>query len=191
MAFYKRVLNELNNKIPHKMSSINLANKFTFVSLDTDIVSKKFGIVNNYSNKIELQLTIPSEYPFKPPNVLVLNNDQMINYDRWSVDIINKKNITCNLFYAWAFSVIRRPNLLHFWHQNIPNLKECLCCQSLISCNNWIPSRILCDILAEYVTRRDFKNNCKPLLQRLINPIFDNDKWVIPDDIILLIISKL
>ena len=67
---------------------------------------------------------------------------------------------------------------------------DCLCCESVICGKNWSPAVIMCDILGEYVTRRDFKNNCGRLMQRLISRIFNNDRWIIPDEIIMEIINK-
>ena len=213
MAYYKRILHELHNKIPEKMLDLNLNHKFTFVSLDTDIVSKEYGIVNTKTDLVELKIIIPSDYPFKPPSVFVTKDNHTppyptviplsicnfpnIKYDKWSVSIIHGNNpykncglaSDCDLFSAWAFSIIRRPTLLRYWHGNIPNKKDCLCCQSIICSNNWSPSKMLSDILAEYVTRRDFKINCRPLMQRWIGVIFNNDRWVIPDDIILKIVK--
>ena len=212
MACYKRILHELHNKIPEKMLDLNLNDKFKFVSLDTDIVSKEFGVVNTKTGLVELKIIIPSDYPFKPPSVFVTKDNHMppyptqiplsigdspnINYHKWCVSILhnnyNKKpgiKDISNIFAAWAFCIIRRPTLFCYWYGNIPNKKDCLCCQSIICSNNWSPSYSMSDILAEYVTRSDFKINCAPLMQRWIGAIFNNDRWVIPDDIILKIVK--
>jgi len=118
-------------------------------------------------------------------------------YEKWSSNLIQgrrlinvSKLLTENeLFYAWAFCIIRRPELLCYWRGIIPIRKDCLCCDSLICGKNWSPSIIMCDILGEYVTRRDFKINCGNLMQRSIVRIFNNNKWVIPDEIIMMIIN--
>lgn len=118
-------------------------------------------------------------------------------YELWSSNLILggrllnvSKLLTDNeLFYAWAFCIIRRPELFLYWRGIIPTRKDCLCCDSLICGKNWSPSIIMCDILGEYVTRQDFKINCGNLMQRSINRIFNNNKWVIPDEIIMMIIN--
>ena len=226
MACYKRILNELNNKIPLKLFDLHLNHLFSFVELNTDIISKEIGVINNKTNQIVLQIIIPSNYPFKSPDVYVAddsftNNNvknitfisnlsnlsiypslwisSTIKYSVWSVSIINKHSYYtpqkfrpyCDLFSAWIFCVIRRPLLLHYWRGNIPNIKDCLCCESILCNNTWSPSLMMSDILAEYVTRRDFKINCGLLMQRWICSIFNNDRWIIPDDVILEIVRKL
>ena len=214
MACYKRILYELHYKIPEKMLALNLNDKFYFIELGNDIVSKEIGVINKKTNLVELKIVIPSDYPFKPPSVFVTNDNNTPpystviplyigdshnnKYDKWSVSIIHGNNYhrkrglgaNCDLFSAWAFCIIRRPTLLRYWRGNIPNKKDCLCCQSIICSNNWSPSKILSDILAEYVTRKDFKINCRPLMQRWIGVIFNNDRWVIPDDIIFEIVKR-
>ena len=118
-------------------------------------------------------------------------------YEKWSSNLIQgrrllnvTKLLTDNeLFYAWAFCIIRRPELFLYWRGIIPIRKDCLCCDSLICGKNWSPSIIMCDILGEYVTRQDFKINCGNLMQRSIVRIFNNNKWVIPDEIIMMIIN--
>lgn len=235
MTSRKRTLNELHDKIPKKLDMLNLDDKFRFVELGTDIISKEIGVINKKTDCIELKIYLPSDYPFKPPSVTVMGEtlssiievegvssvptvglseitiSPVLNvgsmgvsptytkYDRWSTNIIKgptglrnaAKHLTNDqLFYAWAFSIIRRPKLLHYWRGIIPTRDDCLCCESVICSKNWSPAIIMCDILGEYVTRRDFKINCGRLTQRLIHRIFNNDRWVIPDELILEIINK-
>ena len=197
MSCYKRILNELKNKIPEKMRDLDLDNKFTFVELGTDIVSKEIGVINKKTDQIELKIVIPPDYPFKPPLVHVMEDvvgfgvSPTIKYDYWSGSIIRRitQEPEYDLFLAWTFSVIRRPELIRYWRGIIPNRNDCLCCESITCRNNWSPSIMMSDILCEYVVRRDFKINCGPLTQRWISPIFNNDRWVIPDDLILHIIK--
>lgn len=195
MSCYKRILHELHNSIPKKLEELDLANKFSFVALGNDTVSKEIGIINIKTGLLELKILITLNYPFKPPNVFVLVGDfgvsPNIKYDLWSGSIIRcfTKEPEYDLFIAWAFSVIRRPNLLRYWCGIIPTRKHCLCCESIIHGNNWYPGIMMGDILGEYIVRRDFKINCGWLMQRWIHPIFNNDRWVIPDDLILYIIK--
>ena len=189
MARFKRILNELNKKIPEKLELLELDNKFQFAQLDYDIVPSKIGIINNKTNNIELEIIIPTDYPFKSPNVLVQKHIQNFGgYSKWLSTIIYRKN--CDLFTAWIFSIIRRPKLSIYW-KAVPNKNTCLCCESICCSNNWSPGHSMCDILAEYVIYRDFNINTGALMQRWIAPIFNNDRWCLPDDIILLIIKNL
>jgi hypothetical protein len=241
---------ELHDKIPKKLDMLKLDDKFRFIELGTDIISREIGVINKKTDSIELKIYLPSDYPFKPPTVYVsevgeTNTRKIVGlsestihssvrmdglsrltispvpnvsfvggmgvsgatvvtpthtkYDRWSTNIIQRqkglrpliKRLTNDeLFYAWAFSIIRRPELLLYWSGIIPTRDDCLCCESLICGKNWNPSIIMCDVLGEYVTRRDFKINCGKVMQRLIHRIFNNDRWVIPDEIIMLIINK-
>ena len=226
MACYKRILNEFNNKIPQKLVDLDLSEKFKFVSLDTDIVSKTIGVINNNSNSnsnnsnsnnsnsnrniynefhkyedndtIELVFNLPSDYPFKAPTIGVRSgrlND--MNYQKWLSAIIDNRQCGhCrnyykpDLFLAWAFSVILRPNLSSYWRGLIPTEKTCLCCETVLCASFWNPSIMMSDVLAEYITRRDFKIYTGELMQRYIQPIFTNDRWQLPDEIILEIVSK-
>jgi len=204
MACYKRILNELHKILPNKLISLNLNNKFRFVEIDSDIVSKQIGVINMKTDQIELEIVIPSDYPFKPPSVYVyVYNEGLrvstIKYDKWCGSIIYKSGYygpigggsNCDLFSAWAFCIIRRPELLSYWFSNIPKKDTCLCCESITCGDKWSPRIMMSDILAEYVTKRDFKINSGRLMQRWMDAIFNNDRWVIPDDLILLIVNKL
>ena len=190
----KRILNELNNKIPEKLEELDLYNKFYFAQLDYHIIPNEIGIINKLTNEIELKLIIPQYYPFKPPAVYIesnnANNNANNNYNMWLSRILykpfNKKmsNLqTEDIFLAWIFSVIRRPKLAYIWG-NIPTMNTCLCCNSITCSDKWIPSNMLTSILVEYITHNDLRVNCKPLMNRYISSIFKNDRWVIPDDIL-------
>ena len=219
MACYKRILYELHNQIPEKMLHLNFNDKFYFIALGNDIVSKQIGVINKKTNLVELKIVISSHYPFQPPSVFVTNDNDnashnhvlsystvipltiasppTIKYNKWCVSILHNNydkkcaiNSMSNIFLAWAFCIIKRPLLFRYWYGNIPNINNCLFCQSIMSSNNWCSHVMMIDILAEYVTRRDFKINCAPLMQRWISPIFNNNIWVIPDDIILEIVKR-
>ena len=193
MSVNKRILYELHNKIPEKLAELDLVDKFTFVALGSDIISKEIAIINKKTDIIELKIVIPSDYPFKPPFVIVVGKGGLhnIKYDYWSGAIMRRvtQEPEYDLFIAWAFSVIRRPELIRYWRDSIPNWHDCLCCKSITCANNWSPSIMMSDILGEYVVIRDFKINCGRLMQRWIGQIFNNDRWIIPDDLILHIIK--
>ena len=215
MACYKRILGEFNTVIPNKLIEYDLADKFKFVALDTDIISKRIGVINknaridssnmvtynqfhktSETDVIELELNISSSYPFHAPNVLVRNGcDRKTEYIKWCSNIINKannKNYLDNnkLFNAWAFTIIKYPKL-YFFANTIPTNKTCLCCESIICADRWCPSMKLSDILCEYVVRRNFQIYLGNLIQRWISSIFHNDKWNLPEEIICEIIKWL
>ena len=130
-----------------------------------------------------------------------MNKDKLENYDQWSRNIYDgfgTKSFRicslnyCNFFLAWAFSLIYKPLLAPYW-KFIPSNKNdhCLCCESITCPNNWSPSITISHILMEFIARRNFSINCSPLIQRWIKPIFDNDRWSLPEDVILLIIDYL
>ena len=184
------VINKKTNNIELKFY---LPSDYPFKPPRVDVISDK-------SDKSELSDTTVSNITNRL-NRTTITPISMINvstkYEKWSSNLIQgrrllnvSKLLTDNeLFYAWAFCIIRRPELLCYWRGIIPTRKDCLCCDSLICGKNWSPSIIMCDILGEYVTRRDFKINCGNLMQRSIIRIFNNNKWVIPDEIIMMIIN--
>ena len=197
----KRIHNEMK-RFPQTMATLNMnASLYELDGYDFNPPCH-FGVFNK--DKKLLQLTIPSEYPFKPPKVSIMNKDKLENYDQWSRNIYdgfgpksfrissNSFFNDCDFFLAWAFSLIYKPQLAPYW-KFIPSKKNdhCLCCESITCSNNWSPSKTISDILMEFIARRNFSINCSPLMQRWIKPIFDNDRWSLPEDVILLIIDSL
>jgi ubiquitin-protein ligase len=193
----KRIHNEMK-RFPQTMATLNM--NASLYELDGSDFNppRHFGVFNQ--NKKLLQLTIPPDYPFKSPKVLIMNKEKLENYDQWSRSIydghgpksfhIGSRDY-CNFFLAWVFSLIYKPQLAPYW-KFIPSKKNdhCLCCESITCSNNWSPSKTISDILMEFIARRNFFINCSPLMQRWIKPIFDNDRWSLPEDIILLLISN-
>ena len=197
----KRIHNEIK-RFPQIMATLNInASLYELDGCDF-YPPRYFGVFNK--NKKLLQLTIPSDYPFKSPNVWIMNKEKLENYDQWSRNIFDGQGSKsfrississfndCDFFIAWAFSLIYKPQLAPYW-KFIPSKKNdhCLCCESILCSNNWSPSRTISDILMEFIARRNFSINCSPLMQRWIKPIFDNDRWSLPEDVILLIIGYL
>ena len=66
---------------------------------------------------------------------------------------------------------------------------DCLCCNNFTCPAQWSPSITMGHLICEYVTRNDFKVYCGKLQQKSIISIFNNEKWCIPDDIIMYIIN--
>ena len=201
----KRISVEINKRFPEVMNKLGLS--FELNQFEPDRQKKELSIYSSINNKEFLQFTIPSDYPFKPPSVFVIENYyntgpyfkyNSIPYHKWSVSIMDlnrfgyKPIVNCDYFIAWVFSIIRRPYLAYIW-KFIPsnNIKEnpCLCCESILCSNKWGPGVLISDILLEYIGRKDFNVNCSRLMQRWIKPIFDNEKWILPAEIILIIIE--
>ena len=73
----------------------------------------------------------------------------------------------------------------------VPDNKTCLCCESLLCGNNWNPSVHIFMLFNECVFKNNMKKYLKPLYRVYFEKIFKNDKWNIPDDILLHIINFL
>ena len=196
----KRILNELHNKIPQDLILKNLDKRFLFIELGNDIISKEIGIINNKTNNLIIQITIPNDYPFKPYNIFLLDNhynlesynkwcSKLIDYKLLDQNIIDKQQFLDNIFYQWAFASIRYP--LFKKYLNIPYQGICYCCDSIICSGKWSPSYTMVDILCEYIIRKQFLIYGNALNLRIINSIFSNNKWYIPNDVICHIISFL
>jgi len=199
--FKKRIMNEINKKFPETMRIHNLLYKI--VLLDDPIVWSsndnmfQLGIIDKH-NTLILKLWCNNNYPFKPPIVQVnIHSNLFIKYDKWSSNIskntnkIVEKNVEKNIdnyFMAWAFANINKPEFADRW-KFIPSSNNCLCCESITCSGNWGPGIMLSDILLEYIIRRDFSIYSSKLMQRRIFSLFCNDKWILPDDIILYILN--
>ena len=194
---YKRILNELNNKIPEMLKNYDLDNLFCAIQCDNNIVPKKISIVNKKTEQVEIIFDLPNSYPFKPPNLTIYNSQNTfygVSYNNWNAKIIdhyaNSRIFIPNNDLAWYFTIIRRPQLFKFWY-GVPNKKDCLCCNNFTCPSQWSPSITMGHLICEYVTRNDFKIYCGKLQQKCMFGIFNNEKWTIPDDIILYIIYKM
>lgn len=189
----KRILNELHNKIPIKLIELNLYDKFYIIESGNDIICRNIIVINKNTNQIELKIYIPNDYPFRSPVVNICIYDMSNSfireerYDSWSSNIIKFYDDNTEISLAWVFSNIRRPELIKYWYNTMPEKKMCLCCKGITCSNNWYPSLTMADILAEYVIRKEFSINKKKLHMKIIHRIFNNDNWIIPHDIIFYI----
>jgi ubiquitin-protein ligase len=193
----KRLNREIMKVFPDKMVELFLPYKLDqFITENTHNIIAELSIGNGY-RKI-LQLTISPEYPFRPPTIWVPNKIANKRYDRWSTDLTGQiiksfnKTTDSSAFLAWAFSIIEIPMFASGW-RNVPFKLplNCLCCESITCSGNWTPSFTIADILIEYLARKKFALYCSPLWQKRILPIFNNDRWVLPDDIVFSIIQHL
>ena len=193
----KRLNREITKVFPSNMTEASLPYKLAqFDAGSASNVIAEFSILEN--SKDILHLTIPSEYPFRPPTVWVPHKIANKRYDRWSVDLTGKiiksfnKTSTGNPFLAWVFSIIETPIYASGWRCVPFQLPlNCLCCESITCSGNWGPSFMITDLLLEYLACRKFAIYCSPLWQKRISPIFNNDRWILPDDIIFNIIQYL
>ena len=196
----KRLDREITKVFPNKMNETLLPYKLAYFDVPscTSNIIAEFSILEN--SKDILHLSIPSEYPFKPPTVWVPHTIANKRYDRWSADLTGKiiklfnKNKTSagNPFLAWIFSIIETPLYASGWKCVPFHLPlNCLCCESISCSGNWGPSHTIVDLLIEYLARRKFAIYCSPLWQKRISSIFNNDRWILPDDIIFNIVQYL
>lgn len=186
MVFYKRILNELHNILPKKLIEYNLDNKFYFVEIGNDIICNEIGVVNKKTNKLEMKFRISKDYPFKPPMVIIYDNDKEILYDRWASKIINN-NSNIDYIYTWYFTIIKFPQLKTF--SIYPEKNICLCCNNIICNSLWSPSVTLGYIMFEYINMRNLYIYTNNLNQKIINTIFHNDMWDLPTEIVYHIFS--
>ena len=189
----KRILNELHNIIPNKLLENNIFDKFYFVEIGNDIICRDIGIINKKNETMVIKFNIGDSYPFKPPKVTVCNNIAHICYLRWLSKLIDYKGDISSLqeknFNSWIFSIIYWPQLKNYL--KFPQRGICYCCESISCPNKWSPSSLLTDILFEYIISKQFLVYSSNLNQRLINNIFKNDNWNLPNDVILHIIEFL
>jgi hypothetical protein len=203
----KRLNREITKVFPDKMVELSLSYELSYQHVhsrfDSEKTSKAIAelSIENPHTKLGrmdvLHLSIPSNYPFRPPTVWIPHKFANKRYDRWSADLTGKlitlsNKPVCNSFIAWAFSIIETPMYAYSWKQ-IPFKfpLNCLCCESITCSGNWIPSLTIVDILIEYLARKKFALYCSPLWQKRILSIFNNDRWTLPDDIVLNIIQYL
>ena len=183
----KRILNELHNIIPNKLLQNKIYENFTFSELGNDIICRDICVIHNKSNTIIIKFNINENYPFKPPKVYINFNNQDINYLTWLSKLIcykqpNVSHLTEKNYNSWVFSIIRWP--LFKKYLKFPTNGTCYCCSSILCNNIWTPSLNLCDILFEYIICRQFLSYSTVLNQKQIDPIFKNEKWTLPNDVI-------
>lgn len=191
----KRIQKEIEN-FPKNMEEYNLKYKIVLLDAPTShaiSTTIHLGILDKNTNLI-IKLYCSHDYPFKSPEVLVYNNNKnsFMKFDRWSAHIsqnINKQKKS-DKYISLMFSIISKPILNRLWkYDPTSNNCICLCCESITCSNKWGPGLKLSNILFEYITLRDYSVYTSKLMQRLIMRLFNNERWVMPDDIILHIIQ--
>lgn len=179
----KRINNELTKIFPQRAQDLCIP--FTLINLNEN--HSELGLLNNKTKDIDLIFDVPKDYPFKCPDIKLQKHYSHSSYLKWSSSILNSYQ-NQDIFVAWVFSIIKRPQMSYIWNI-IPTHTTCLCCESLTCGYKWQPSKMFSDLVVEYITRRDLLINCSSLMQKYLNPIFDNEKWVLNNDIILHILK--
>jgi len=200
----KRIQKEIDN-FSQNMEEYNLKYKIVLLDniIDTDScnINNKFikiGLLDKNNNLI-MKLFCLHHYPFKSPEVLINqnfhnynNNDYFIKYTRWAASISERVNRLSEFdkYLSWIFSINSKPTLNNIWKYN-PDLNKslCLCCESITCSNKWSPALTLYKVVLEYVAFRDYSLYSSKLMRRLIRRLFNNERWILPDDIILYIVK--
>jgi len=200
--------------------SLKLSNHFFLELCQEDLLNENTKFIlskkKNLDREILFLIDIPKNYPFKAPNLYLKNSNTYQNnlnslnnlntsynkinfsYRKWiyntSEDVkkyINNFNISSyEILLSWFFVINKNIRLLEKKPLFFTDLnKYCLCCTSII--NNWSPQNKLADLIIEYLLLNDFFSLSSKLGFKYINPIFNNEKWNLSEDIIELILHKL
>ena len=105
-----------------------------------------FRIITHNNN--QLVFTLPYDFPFKPPQNLLLNGQ---NY-RYSL-----KNMPTRIYYLYY-----HPEQMYFQEkkENVNyNKIQCICCSSLLCPDNWTPVNMIYHILNEIKQHNVLKRN--------------------------------
>lgn len=194
----KRVGNELSQF--NKQIDANIYNKgintfFKNLSFEICHVSEnkyeKIIIEIKYNNKFLVDLSIPSDYPFKPYNIYRHNFSSNINFHKFSADLyIKMKSLDSNVldfFYRTMYE--KKPKFIGL------NKTCCYACNSIICTNLWNPSCKIENFLLEYkeimfIDKYSQKYTYKKIQNTYENMIhkFSID-YKLPDDVINVILG--
>jgi hypothetical protein len=109
-----------------------------------------FNLLFKYKYTIRFQLIFKPEYPFKPPDCKLFNND-----------------------YKWLLARISE----HYYDKNNSNKKsyssgeKCLCCNTVLCRNNWYPGAKISTLLEEINTNTTYIYDI--VYKMLENKIYD------------------
>ena len=183
----KRILRELTKIFPDCVKN----NKTDYIVYINESSGHKQNVINNltifskyYNCKILIHLN--DSYPFHPPKIY-FDNNKSISYNYWSYKILKNKN-NYNIFISYIFSCIYMKTLDGI-KKSLPDNQTCLCCESLYCSNKWSPSITLFMLFNECVFRKNLEKFLLPIYQLYFIKIFKNERWNIPDDILLHIIN--
>ncbi len=202
MLAIKRINNEINRKFPKNILDLYTSYNLSFLSYDTDFTNSDYitlsvDIYNTYCSSFKQLFTINlyKTYPFTPPRPLINTKYGNKNYNRWCGDITNTINkrlflSSTNILIASFFSIDMNTTLYKKFKNtpvkfpiNFPI--SCLCCESITCPGKWNPGCQIKHVIEEYMFNKKFLFFTSHIGLKLIMPIFYNERWNIPDDILL------
>ena len=192
MAAIKRINNEINRKFPKNIIDLSIPYQFSFINSDIDFTNtNQIQISVDLYSKQLFTVTLTNTYPFTPPSPWIHTKYGIKNYNRWCgsvTEIINTRSFlsSTNILIAAFFSIDINTTLYkNFKNTPIKIPIPCLCCESIICPNKWNPSCQIKYIIEEYMFNKKFLFFTSPIGLKLIMPIFYNERWNIPEDILL------
>lgn len=192
MSAIKRINNEINRKFPKTIKDLSIPYRFSFINSDIDFTNtNQIQISVDLYNKQLFTITFTNTYPFTPPRPFINTKNGNKNYNRWCGDITNTINkrlflSSTNILIASFFSIDMNTTLYKKF-KNTPSKFpiSCLCCESITCSGKWNPGCQIKQVIEEYMFNKKFLFFTSPIGLKLIMPIFYNDRWNIPEDIIL------
>jgi hypothetical protein len=191
MSALKRINNEINRKFPKNIKDLFIPYKISFINNSDFTNNDNIQLTIDIYNKYLFTISIRNTYPFYPPNIWINTNYGTKNYNKWCADtttMINKQHFlsSINILLATFFSIDMNTSL----YKNLKNIPikfplSCLCCESITCPHKWHPGFQIKHIIEEYMFNKKFLFFTSPIGIKLIMPIFYNDKWNIPEDILL------
>lgn len=198
MSSIKRITNEMDRKFPKNILDLFTHYNLSFLSHDTDFTNSDYitlsvDVYNTYCSRFKQLFTINlnNTYPFTAPFPWINTKYSYKSYNKWCVDItstINKRHFlsSTNILIASFFSIDMNTTLYKKFNNISLNLPiHCLCCKSITCPQIWNPKYNIKDIIEEYMFNKKFLFFSSPIGLKLIMPIFYNERWNIPDDILL------
>lgn len=198
MSAIRRIINEMDRKFPKNMIDLSTHYNLAFLSQDTDFTNSDYitlsvDVYNTYCSTFKQLFTINlyNTYPFKAPAPWINTKYSKKSYNRWCADItttINKRDFlsSTNILIASFFSIDMNTTLYKKF-TNIP-VKfpiPCLCCESITCPQKWNAACQIKQVIEEYLFNKKFLFFTSPIGLKLIMPIFYNERWNIPEDILL------
>ena len=187
----KRILKELS--LIDKLIEEYLPNFSVYQIGHTDKI-ENLGLFSK-NGELLLEIKLNDSYPFRVPDLLIPYSNYYKKYEIWCSKIINFYNLNSSisefnekLLNAYIFTHINIPIANKYFDQ-VPTNKTCLCCNSLTCGHKWSPSCRIFDLCMEFKCIKTFETYLKPQTYKIIKKIFNNEKWIITDDIQLHILK--